>query len=108
MVRGVYAEPRYRLSPQVPDQKRPFLVGLSMYIRMMLNAHADSQPSIGDCTRMNDRDSFGLTFHPKYGYRDKKAKKPNKATDDLPLKVSITVNKEIMDALSVEIGVERV
>jgi len=53
--------------------------------------------------------STGYTFHPKWGYKEKKPKRPRPhQADAQSSRVSVTVNKNVMDELGKEIGTMRV
>jgi hypothetical protein len=68
----------------------------------------ESKESAGEVRLSMSPASTGYTYHPKWGYREKKERKPVPQTDAPPPHVSVTVNKTIMDALGKETGTKRV
>lgn len=84
---------------------------------MRLPAQLNSEPSIKEVNQeepprefsASSRDSSGYTFHPKWGYKEKPTAKPRPSQIDAQSpRVSVTVNKIIMDELGKEIGTQRV
>lgn len=75
-------------------------------------AQLDNELSIkrvGGLSASASDSSSGYTFHPRYGYKEKQPKKPRPSQADAQSpRVSVTVNKTVMDELGREIGTVRV